>query len=419
MNPMSRKLRAGALVSLALGICGTGIEARAQDLSGGVPGEWLSRYASARTVGMGGSFVASANEPLGMLWNPAGITRMYQNEVHFETAKLFEDTAIHGFSFAMPARRLPSVGVSVVSLRSGAFEKTNDLNETQGSFREGEIAFVLSASKNVHQRVAVGTNVKIVRQAIDDFAASGFGADFGILFDVTPTVRIGTSILNLGGPDLTLRDTRESYPVELRSGFAMRFLSGRGLLSAEIDHRSGPGVSMRSGTEFWVHPDMALRLGYDDNAPAGGFGYRISPDMRFDYGVSDHTLGVTHRVGVSYRFGGFFASSRANPAVFSPLGTQAVTKFELNAKSKAEIEKWTLEIFDKSNSTVRSFSGRQPPPAHVMWDGKSEAGLPLPDGQYSYLLVVEDREGRIMVGHDGVVEIATEGPRGSVPVLVE
>jgi hypothetical protein len=63
--------------------------AQAQDFTGGVPGEWLSRFSSARTAGLGNAFVASANEPFGMLWNPAGLHAMYQNEVHFDTARLF------------------------------------------------------------------------------------------------------------------------------------------------------------------------------------------------------------------------------------------------------------------------------------------------------------------------------------------
>jgi hypothetical protein len=417
MNP--RKNRAGVVALAASLVTASVSPVRAADLSGGVPGEWLSRYSSARTIGMGGSFVSTADEPLGMLWNPAGINRMFQNEVHFETARLFEDTSIHGFAFAVPAKRLPSFGFSVVSLRSGEFEKTNDLNESQGTFTEGDIAFVLSASKAVHKRVSVGTNLKVIRQGIDEFDASGVGADIGVLFDVTPYLRVGTSVLNVGGPNLKLRDVEESYPTEIRSGMAVKFLQGRGLISAEIDHRSGPGVSFRSGTEFWVHPSMALRLGYDETSPAGGFSYRVNDGMRLDYGLSDHDLGTTHRFGVSYRFGGFHAASQASPPVFSPLGARAVTKFELTAHAKADVEKWRLEIADKSHAVVREFSGQNQPPSHVMWDGKDETGLPLPDGQYTYVLTVEDAEGRVMVGHPNLVEIATEGPRGSIPVLVE
>jgi flagellar hook assembly protein FlgD len=105
--------------------------------------------------------------------------------------------------------------------------------------------------------------------------------------------------------------------------------------------------------------------------------------------------------------------------VFSPLGEQAVTKFELEAHAKADVDTWSLEIVDKQSQVVRRFSGRDQPPSHVMWDGKAESGMPLPDGLYTYQLVVTDREGRVMQDRTRTIEIATGGPQGSVPVSLE
>jgi flagellar hook assembly protein FlgD len=141
--------------------------------------------------------------------------------------------------------------------------------------------------------------------------------------------------------------------------------------------------------------------------------------MRLDYGVSSQTLGVTHRFGISYRFGGFFASSRANPPVFSPLGEQAVTKFELESHTKSEPKEWILAIYDESDRVVRQFAGQSEPPAHVMWDGKDESGLPLPDGVYRYDFAVLDDLGHEILAKERTVEITTAGPQGSVPVLVQ
>src|SRR5580765_2597037 len=95
--------------------------AHAEDAASGMPGDWLARYASARSIGLGGAFVAAADDPLAMVWNPAGLTQSLQNEVHFETARYFEDTAINTLSFVMPARRLPTLGFSMLSLSSGGF----------------------------------------------------------------------------------------------------------------------------------------------------------------------------------------------------------------------------------------------------------------------------------------------------------
>jgi len=105
---------------------------------------------------------------------------------------------------------------------------------------------------------------------------------------------------------------------------------------AQVDH-SRAGIRFHAGGEYWIQPMLALRGGYDQSTAAGGFSYRFRPQYQLDYGVSDQALGLTHRIGLSYRFSGFFASSTAEPQVFSPTGETAVTRFSLNARTKADL----------------------------------------------------------------------------------
>jgi hypothetical protein len=387
--------------------------------TGGAPGDWLTRYSGARSVGLGSAYVAMAEAPMGALWNPAGLGLLDQNEILLETGRLFEDTSVHGFSFVVPGRWLPSLGLSVVALRSGEFEKTNELNESLGTFDNGETAFLFTAAKHIGTRFSLGANLKVVRQTLEDFSAGGFGADLGAMFNVTPSLRVGGSILNVGGPSLKLRDTEESYPTEMRGGFAAQFLGGRAVLSAEVDRYADAPVRLHTGAEYWIQRRLGMRVGYDDAYAAGGFSYRVTPQVQLDYGVSDHALGLAHRAGFSYRFGGFFASANALPASFSPTGDQPVTQVKLQAHTKAEADRWTLQFVNKSDEVVRQFGGKGVPPAHVLWDGKDENGLPLPDGIYRYTLVVYDREGRMLTDTTHHVEISTSGPQGAVPVQVQ
>lgn len=420
MHRHARSTQCGRGLALGLvAILGAAPQARAQEQSNGAPGDWLSRYAGARSVGYGGAFVAAMNEPMGVLWNPAGLALLDQNEVHLEMSRLFESTSMNGFSFALPAKRIPSFGITVVSLSSGDFERTSELNENLGTFDSGEMAVLLTASKAISPRLSFGANFKVARQSLEDFDAAGFGMDLGAMADVTRQVRVGVSLLNVGGPSLQLRELQETYPTEVRGGVALRVLGGRGTIAAEVDSRDGPGATLHAGSEFWVHPTMALRLGYNEAYATGGFSYRLASGMRFDYGVSDHELGMTHRFGISYKFGGFFASSVADPPVFSPTGQQSVTKIQLESHTKSDARDWKLEILSTSNQVVRSFGGKGVPPAHVMWDGKDEFGMPLADGVYRYHMVVTDAEGREVLSRMRSVEISTGGPQGSVPVEVQ
>lgn len=416
MNRIETRLARTAVMVAALALFVT-VPARAADPAGGMPGEWLSQYAGARALGMGGAYVATADDALGILWNPSGLSRLDQNQLMFENLQLFEDTSVNGFSVAVPGSWLPSFGLSMVSLSSGNFQRTNDVNDPLGAFKEGETAYFFTMSKNLGPRFSIGTNLKLVQQTIEDFSGGGFGFDLGAMYQISPQLRFGISALNLGGPSITLRQTAETYPTEYRGGVALAALNGRALITAEIDQSTGLGTRFHTGAEYWIQSGIAARVGYDDSRATGGFSYRFLPQYQFDYGVADHPLGMTHRFGLTYRFGGFFAASQADPQVFSPTGEKAVTKIDLNARTKSGAESWTLELHDKSNVVVRKFGGAGQPPAHLLWDGKDESGMPMADGTYRYQLTVKDKEGRVLIGPLRQIEIFTNGPQGSVPVL--
>jgi hypothetical protein len=326
---------------------------------------------------------------------------------------------MNAFSFALPGRRFPSVGISLVTLNSGDFQRTNELNDNLGSFSEGNMAFYITGAKKVGKKLRLGANLKIARQEIEEFSSSGAGLDLGAIIDLTPNWSLGASFLNIGGPNLTMREVDESYPINMRGGIAYRALNGRALLSIDVDASEGPGTTFHSGGEVWVHRTLALRAGYGEESLGGGVSVRVNRDFRFDYGAQDNELGVLHRFGIVYEFGGFHANSQATPSVFSPAGDHSVTTFDLKAHTRGEPAEWTLDIIDKQNELVRRFGGKGGPPAHVLWDGTDEAGMPLPDGTYRYQLVVLDSEGVQVDAKEREVVISTGGPQGAIPVEVD
>ena len=306
--------------------------AHAQEANNGLPGDWLSRYASARAVGMGGVTASVGDEPVSSMWNPASISWLSQNELQVGSVRLFEDTSINNLSFARPSSSMPSLGLNLLYLKSGEFERTNEMNHSLGTFDEGDLVMALTVAQALSPRWSVGANLKLARQSIEDYDGSGMGFDLGVMGEPIDNLRIGASALNVGGPTITLRDEDETYAAEYRGGVALTLLDGRSTTAAEIVHRDGPGTEPRVGTEFWIM-SMALRVGYFIDNVSAGFGYRFRNGLQFDYGMADHELGMTHRFGLTFRFGGYYADSRAIPAIFSPTGHQPVTKFLLASQT--------------------------------------------------------------------------------------
>ena len=172
----SRVVRITSYILSVLLLAGASLPAAAQEERGGSPGEWLSRYTSARSLGMGGAFVATADDPLGIVWNPAGISAMDQNQLSFETARLYEQTSLYGFGFAVPGSWLPSFGLSVISLGSGEFERTNELNDVLGTFKNSETAYMFTVARAFSpRRLSVGAIVKLVQQAVEERTSTAGG----------------------------------------------------------------------------------------------------------------------------------------------------------------------------------------------------------------------------------------------------
>ncbi len=414
LKPKRNFSRGILLLGAAVLLAGGGAWAAEQE--GGMPGDWLTSYRSARAIGLGGAFTAVADQPLGMLWNPAGMTQLEMNEVFLESTRLFEDTTVNGLSFVAPGSRYPTLGVSILALRSGEFQKTSTTNDDLGDFREKETAFVLSASHDLASYLSLGGNLRVVRQSIDDFSSSGFGFDLGAMARLTPDLRLGASVLNLGGPSITLRNDEENYPVQWVGGASLDLMQDRALIAFELVQVDGLELTARGGAELAIGANVSLRAGFDKTSPAGGFSYRLPNQMQVDYGAIGHELGITHRFGISWRFGGFFADSQAQPAVFSPLGRNATTSFQLSSRTRRDTESWRLSITDRYGDPVRTFGGRGTPPAQVVWDGKSDRGEALPDGSYLYHLAVTDAGGRSTEGPLRTIQINSQIQEISVPI---
>jgi len=390
-------------------------DAAASSANEGLPGDWLSRYSSPQSVGMGGATVAVNADAQSALWNPAGLSGLQRNSVQVTTASLFDDTSVSGLSFVVPANKLPTFGLNILYLKSGEFERTNAMNQSLGTFSEGDLVMALTASHQFAKRWSLGANVKLVRQTLEEFSGGGIGFDLGVVGEIVPGLKLGASALNLAGPTITLRDEEETYAQEYRAGLALSLLGGNGLVTADVVNRDGPGTQLRIGGQYRLGA-LALRAGYHIENITAGFSYALENGISFDYGMNDHELGLTHRFGLTYGFGGFYADSQASPEVFSPTGRQPVTKFLITAHLKRNVSQWKMSITNRSGEVVRSYSGQSQPPAHIIWDGKDSAGLPLPDGHYTYRLNVVESDGQVTNSRERSVEINTGGPQGSMGV---
>src|SRR5437016_304734 len=99
-----------ALTALLLGLA-IAAPARAQfslgeQRAGTSSGAFLKIGVGARAVGLGESFVAVANDPSAIFWNPAGLASIQRQEVALSAVQWPADVAYGHLTYVLPVKRL-------------------------------------------------------------------------------------------------------------------------------------------------------------------------------------------------------------------------------------------------------------------------------------------------------------------------
>ncbi len=185
-------------------------------------GNFLLIETGARAVGMGGAYVAVAEGPVTMYWNPSGIARIDRFSVVFNHSRWLLDISYNYIGVVFPFEEYGSLGINAVFLSMDDMQITNEYfpdGIENGFFSAGNYAFGISYGFNLTDRFSMGFNVKYIEEYIAQSSASTVAVDIGTLYITEfDDLKIGMSISNYGakmqmsGGDLLVQKDR--YPQE-------------------------------------------------------------------------------------------------------------------------------------------------------------------------------------------------------------
>lgn len=338
-----RKISFLLLISLVLSTSASG-----QNITkvGTSAAKFLSIPVGARGVSLGGAFVARADGPSAMYWNPAGITKMHTPEMAVSHSEWFEGIDFEHVGMVYPMGELGSFGIQAVGF------KTDDMEVTTESAQEGTGEFFNAASyalgatyaRQLTVDFAIGFTAKYIREQIYHTAASALAVDIGVTYNTPmPNTVMGFSISNFGqkmqmrGEDLLvnvdidpthsgnnedivamLLTDKFDLPLLLRIGFATELIRNE-MMSATVSidalHPNDNTESINAGVELSFADDMVfLRggvnvLGLEDRQSefsfGGGLRYPLlgNLNMAFDYVYESHKyLGNINTISLGIRF---------------------------------------------------------------------------------------------------------------------
>ncbi|PKM99786.1 MAG: hypothetical protein CVU78_04585 [Elusimicrobia bacterium HGW-Elusimicrobia-2] len=317
------------------------------DASGGRPGDYLLVLSGdAAQAARGGSGSALRGNLAGVYLNPASLCDLERDELSFFYRPMFDGGNYYfiggGHKFG-PVTFLPKssyMGVSFAGVESAMAEKTSLLRESIGSFDAKEQSFIFSFAYPVKDKLAAGTNIKLLSQSMDTYRASSVGADLGIISS-WKYADVSFCVQNFISPSLKLKDSADDYSSNLIFGAAGELPGGKIKPSLDlIRPGAGSGTLWKAGCSYMISPVFALAAGLNYKELSAGFAV-TTERCSVDYALVFHELGIKHMLSVTFYF-----------------DTDAAEEAKLYYSSRKELERRgdelrkAKQVYDKLTNTA-------------------------------------------------------------------
>ncbi len=281
-------------------------------------GDFEELGTSARTIGMGGAAVASAQGPAAIYYNPALAAHARRTQLLFLHSEDFSGLVRHNYlGFSLRSGQ-QSFGVAVLHNGIPGIKITAlpDSSQPPGENNQPYVKEIVSANQLVtylnygaalSPAVAVGGNAKVIYQALGPGSCFGMGLDLGLVLSPGAGIDVGIRVRNAStSPLFWTTGTREVVLPRACVGVARNFTLGRdGLLlaletEADIEEQD---LYYNLGVEYAFRNALFGRLGLHRGNLTFGLGVRVK---RFyvDYGHSAGYAPGSRELGSSQQVSG-------------------------------------------------------------------------------------------------------------------
>jgi hypothetical protein len=295
-------------------------------------GTFLRIGVGARAEAMGETFVAVANDPSAIYWNPAGLASMQRNEGLESHVDWPADIHYDHLVLVFPSRKLGGAIGLQLGVLSTKIQETTSLEPfgTGREFTYSDFVAGVAFARRWTDRLLVGAGVKFLREDLG--TQIGGPSTSAVLFDMGSifylglgSIRIATSLTNFGselrpsGQFISpLSGEVRQYdgfdpPLDFRYGIAFEPVensTNRVTTTIEMNQPADNELQLKAGMEWSYLRSFALRAGYNVNADelkfsagAGFAGDFASLRGALDYAYTDGGfLGGIHRLSLGVRF---------------------------------------------------------------------------------------------------------------------
>lgn len=334
---MTSRTASWIAVAATLALLGAAAPARAQSMFGDQrvgtsSGTFLRIGLGARAVGMGEAFVAVANDPSAIYWNPAGLASLQRTEAMVSHIEWPADIRYEHVVAVIPVQKLGgSLGVHFGVLAT-EMDETTELKPfgTGRTFFYSDVIAGVAYARRWTDKLLIGAGVKYVREDLGSDVGGPVTqaalVDIGSIYYLgLGSVRIATALSNFGsemkpGGSWTSPTTGEQRsfdgfdpPLLFRYGVAFEPIerqSQRLTASFEANQPADDHQVFKVGAEWRWANRLSLRSGYNFSADelhfsagAGLYAEIGHAQAQVDYAFSEAgALGNVNRISLGVRF---------------------------------------------------------------------------------------------------------------------
>jgi hypothetical protein len=296
-------------------------------------GQTVTVEPSVRANALGDAYSAADGDTFGFFYNPAQHAPASVGATYQRGYADNDGTGV--FAAALP-NALSSgldMGLGFTYYNAGDMTMYSSAGTADTFNAEKDWMVSLNASRALGEHWRVGATAKDVHLSLfDSVSGNAMVFDGGVLAQY-PLLNFGFAVRNVG-QRLQLGTEDENFPSDWRAGVSREFAIGGGnSVSANADYVKYTDLdpSVRIGGEFAYMKLLAFRLGYqfasadaDANTLLYGFGVKIK-SFALDYAMVPYlSLGTTHRVSLTYKFGSKGSEEAAPVAASEQIVAQAM-----------------------------------------------------------------------------------------------
>jgi hypothetical protein len=265
--------------------------------------------AGARATAMGEAFVAIADDASGVFWNPAGSAWTNKRQAHF-TYNSWIQGIHHNIASMTTPTRYGSFGIGLMLNSIDGFERrTIASEEPLGTFSAHDFSLLLNYSRLLRPGLSLGVNLKYLNEKIYLDDANSYMIDLGVRYQAAlPGLFVAASLQNFGY-STQMAQEKIRLPRTLRLGAAYRLPVKLVQMMLALDYVQvlKEDSYLNVGTEMFVLPALALRLGYqtgfEEKGLSAGFGVNIGRvEIDYAYVPFGRDLGDSHRFSLTLAF---------------------------------------------------------------------------------------------------------------------